>query len=136
MIVRVVGLVCEKRKLASASFTEIQYWTESSEEYLVDLNVANEADLLDLRFLLEGLWVGKISEFLEQRKLGLQCKVESGPEQKRDCFTQNFQNTKKDFYIKLIYRNHMTSPNFCGILKGIFKKVVVQQRHFKIWKCY
>ena len=44
-----VELVCEKRKLANASFTEIQFWTETSEGFLVDLENSNGADLQDLR---------------------------------------------------------------------------------------
>ena len=38
-----------KEILASASFTEIQFWTEYSEGYLVGLKDANGADLLELR---------------------------------------------------------------------------------------
>ena len=55
MIEMVVKLFCEKRKLANASFTEIQFWTETSEGFLVDSQSSKGADLLELRVLLEGL---------------------------------------------------------------------------------
>ena len=46
MMEMVVKLVLQDEKLASASFTRIQFWTETSEECLVDLKDANRADLL------------------------------------------------------------------------------------------
>ena len=42
-------LVWQDEKLVSASFTRIHFWTETAGGYLVDLNDANGADLLDLR---------------------------------------------------------------------------------------
>jgi hypothetical protein len=45
----VVELVCQKEKLDSASFIKIQFWTELTEDFLVDLTDANGADFLDLR---------------------------------------------------------------------------------------
>ena len=65
-------LVFQDEKLASASFTRIQFWTETSEECLVDSKDANRADLPELRFWLEGLQDGKLSELLQLGKLGLQ----------------------------------------------------------------
>ena len=44
-----VELVWQKGKLANASLEEFQFWTENAENYLVDQNGANGADLLDLR---------------------------------------------------------------------------------------
>jgi hypothetical protein len=44
-----VELVCENRKLPSASFEEIQFWTETIRGYLVDFKEDIEATLLDLR---------------------------------------------------------------------------------------
>ena len=55
MVEMMVWLVCEKRNLASASFAGFQFWTENIEIYLVDLNEAIGADLMDLRVWLEGL---------------------------------------------------------------------------------
>jgi hypothetical protein len=55
LIEMVVVLVWQKEILASASFEEFQFWTETLEEYLVNLKDANGADILDLRVLLEGL---------------------------------------------------------------------------------
>ena len=49
MVGTMVKLFWEKEKLVSASFTKIQFWTEYSERYLVGLNDANGADLLELR---------------------------------------------------------------------------------------
>ena len=72
MIEMVVELVWQDEKLASASFTRIQFWTETSEECLVDLKDANRADLLELRFWLEGLLDGKVTEVMELGKVGLQ----------------------------------------------------------------
>ena len=62
-----VELVWQDEKLASASFTRIQFWTETSEECLVDLQVEIEAALLDLRYQLEGLQDGKVSELMERK---------------------------------------------------------------------
>ena len=67
-----VELVWQDEKLSSASFTRIQFWTETSEKCLVDLQVEIEASLLDLRYQLEGLQYGKVSELMELEKLGLQ----------------------------------------------------------------
>ena len=72
MIEMVVKLVWQYEKLASASFTRIQCWTETLEECLVDLKDANRADLLELRFWLEGLQERKASELIELEKLRLQ----------------------------------------------------------------
>ena len=72
MIEMVVKLVLQDEKLASASFTRIQFWTETSEECLVDLKDANTADLLELRFWLEGLLDRKVTEVMELGKVGLQ----------------------------------------------------------------
>ena len=44
-----VELVWQEGKLANASLEEFQFWTKNVENYLVDLNDANGADLLDLR---------------------------------------------------------------------------------------
>lgn len=55
MIERMVELVWQKEIFASASFTEIYFWTETTKGYLVDSQDANESDLLDLRFWLEGV---------------------------------------------------------------------------------
>ena len=46
----VVKLCWEKDILASASFIEIQFWTEYSEGFLVGLRDASGSDLLELRF--------------------------------------------------------------------------------------
>ena len=66
-----VELVCGRSKLASARFAKIHFWTETIERYLVGLNDANGADLLDLRFWLEEQEDGQGSEFLEQEIMGL-----------------------------------------------------------------
>jgi hypothetical protein len=36
MVKMLVKLFCGKRKVSNASLEEFQFWTESSEEYLVD----------------------------------------------------------------------------------------------------
>ena len=72
MIEMVVKLVLQDEKLASASFTRILFWTETSEECLVDLKDANRADLLELRSWLEGLLDEKVTEVVELGKIGLQ----------------------------------------------------------------
>ena len=72
MLEMMVELVWQDEKLFSASFTRIQFWTETSEECLVDLKDADGADLLELRFWLEGLQDGKVSELMEIERLGLQ----------------------------------------------------------------
>ena len=58
-------LVWPKEKLGNASFIKTQFWTETRGRYLVDPNDANGADLLWLRFWLDGHCVGKIGESLE-----------------------------------------------------------------------
>ena len=50
MLEMMVELVWQDEKLSSASFTRIQFWTETSEKCLVDLQVEIEASLLDLRY--------------------------------------------------------------------------------------
>jgi hypothetical protein len=50
-----VGLDGQKEKLASATFARIHFWTEATEEYLVDLKDAKGAVLLYLKFWLEVL---------------------------------------------------------------------------------
>ena len=72
MIEMVVKLVLQDEKLASASFSRIQFWTETSEEVLVDFKDSNRADLLELRFWLEGLEDGRVLELMELGKRGLQ----------------------------------------------------------------
>ena len=72
MIELIVELFWQDEKLASASFSRIQFWTETSEEVLVDFKDANRADLLELRFWLEGLQGRKVSELIELGKSGLQ----------------------------------------------------------------
>ena len=42
-------------KLSRVSLNEIQFWIENTKNYLVDLNEAIAANLLDLRVWLEGL---------------------------------------------------------------------------------
>ena len=71
MVGMIVKLVWKKEILASASFTEIQFWTEYSEGSLVGLKDANGADLLELRFWLEEQEDGQGSEFLEQEIIGV-----------------------------------------------------------------
>ena len=55
MLVMMVRLVWQNKQLATASFTEIQFWTQTWRIYLVGLQDANGVDVLDLRFWLEGL---------------------------------------------------------------------------------
>ena len=66
MIDILVGLVWRNTKLASASFAEKQFWTETGWIYLVDQNEEIGVDPLDLGVSQEGLEVGIIIEFLEQ----------------------------------------------------------------------
>ena len=72
MLEMLVELVCQDEKLASASFTRIQFWTETSMACLVDLKDENRADLLELRFWLEGPEDGRVSKLMELERLGLQ----------------------------------------------------------------
>ena len=71
MIKGVVGLDGPDKKLASTSFGEIQFWTETWWICLEVFQDSNGVALLDLRVWLEGLQVGKISGSFEQGKLGL-----------------------------------------------------------------
>ena len=73
--------------------------------------------------------MGIITEFLEQRKIGLQCKALSGPELKRGWFCQNFQGASLGYCIKMSYIPILTSPNFYGIFEEIFKQVVVKTQN-------
>ena len=50
---RVVRLVGEKHKLASASFAELQIWTGCEGHYFMNKKYANGCMLLDLGFSME-----------------------------------------------------------------------------------
>ena len=56
---RVVRLVCEKHKLASASFEELQFWTGGKWHHLMDQKYSNGCMLLDLGVLQGGLQAGE-----------------------------------------------------------------------------
>ena len=56
---RVVRLVGEKHKLASASFAELQIWTGGEWHYFMNQKYAIGCMLLDLRVYHGGLQVGK-----------------------------------------------------------------------------
>ena len=105
-------LFWQEEILSSATVEEFSFWTETWWIYLVDQNEENGADLLDLRFQLEGLEVGLITEYLEQEKLGLQFKVESGPKKKRGWFAQILQITQMYFCINMSYIPLLTSKIF------------------------
>jgi hypothetical protein len=49
VLVGEVKFVGHKEKVSNVGFEEFHFWTENVEGYLVDLNVANGAGLLDLR---------------------------------------------------------------------------------------
>ena len=66
MLEMVVELVWQKEKLASTSFGENQFWTQSWGIYLEAFQDANGVDLLDLRVWLEGLQVGKYQSHLSK----------------------------------------------------------------------
>jgi hypothetical protein len=51
-------------------------------------------------------------------------------------FCSKFSNNPMDFCIKMFYTHLLTSPNFYGIFKEIFKVVVVQWGPLKEWKCH
>ena len=55
MIDIMVGLFWQTEKLVSASFGEIQFWTQTWGIYLTGLQDANGVDLLNLKVWLEGL---------------------------------------------------------------------------------
>ena len=52
---RVVRLFCQKKKLASASFANLQFWTEGKWHHCMDQTYSNGFTLLDLRVLQGGL---------------------------------------------------------------------------------
>ena len=56
---RVVRLVGEKHKLASASFAELQIWIGGEWHYFMNQKYANGCMLLDLGVWHGGLQVGK-----------------------------------------------------------------------------
>ena len=65
-------------------------------------------------------------EFLKKYLKRLQCKLQTDPDLKTWGRAQNFQMTKRDFCIKVMWEHHMTSPNFGGDFKEVFERVVVQ----------
>ena len=69
-----------------------------------------------------------LEEFLKKYLNRLQCK---------NTYQTGFENlvqsskspmTKRCFFIKVMWKHHMTSPNFCEIFKGICQMVAVQQK--------
>ena len=68
---------------------------------------ANGVGLLDLRFWLEGLYVGKISEPNEQGTIGLQLKPRNGAELESGGLCSNFSKDQDGFVHKSdLYATH------------------------------
>ena len=65
---RVVRLVCEKHKLTSASFAELQFWTGGECHHFMNQKGSNGCMLLDLGVYHGGLQVGERSWVQEQLK--------------------------------------------------------------------
>jgi hypothetical protein len=108
-----VEFVGHKEKLASASFAKLQYWTDYAGSHLVDLNGANGVDLLELRVLLGGLQVVKISESFEHLKLGLQFKLPIWTRIQKGLFCPNFSKNNNEFLHK---SESYTSPDIYKFL--------------------
>ena len=90
-------LVCQKEKLASASFAKLQFWTERKRSHCMHLKSSNGSTLLDLRVLHGGLQAGKSSGALEQNKLGLQYKSLNWTRMKRRLIHSNFSKNNSGF---------------------------------------
>ena len=80
---RVVRSLGQKKKLASASFANLQFWTEGKWHQCMDQNSPNGFMLLDLRVLQGGLQVGK-GNYSKRSKLKYSCSTnhQVGPEWK------------------------------------------------------
>ena len=70
-----------------------------------------------------GWFISRRENYGKKGKLKYGCsrKYQTGPESKRGCFAQIIQRTSMDFCIKLNIILLLTSPNFGGSFKGIFK---------------
>ena len=69
-----------------------------------------------------------LEEFLEQYLNGLQCKSAYWTRLEKLVQSSKSPIAKRYFCIKVMWKHHMTSPNFGGNFKGICQMVAVQNR--------
>ena len=67
-----------------------------------------------------------LEEFLKKYLNGLQCKSAYWTRLEKLVQSSKSPMAKRYFCIKVMWKHHMTSPNFGGNFKGIFERVVVQ----------
>ena len=83
-------------------------------------------------FLLEDEWYAStdiskhLEEFLKEYLNRLQCKNAYWTRFEKLMQSSKSSITKRYFCIKVMWKHHMTSPNFGGIFKSICQVVVVQ----------
>ena len=87
----------QNQKLASASFANLQFWTERKRPYYMHLKSSNGSTLLDLRVLQGGLQAGESSWALEQNKIGLQYKSPNWTRMKKRLIHSNFSKNNTGF---------------------------------------
>ena len=69
-----------------------------------------------------------LEEFLKKYLNGLQCKSAYWTRLEKLVQSSRSPMAKRYFCIKVMWKHHMTSPNFCGNFKCICQVVVVQNR--------
>ena len=69
-----------------------------------------------------------LEEFLKKYLNGLQCKSAHWTRLEKLVQSSKSPMAKRYFYIKVMWRHHMTSPNFGGNFKSIYLMVTVQNR--------
>ena len=69
-----------------------------------------------------------LEEFLEKHLNGLQCKSAHWTRLEKLVQSSKSPMAKRYFCIKVMWKHHMTPPNFGGIFKGICQMVAVQNR--------
>ena len=69
-----------------------------------------------------------LEEFLKKYLNGLQCKSAHWTRLEKLVQSSKSPMAKRYFCIKVMWKHHMTSPNFGGNFKGIYQMVGVQNR--------
>ena len=69
-----------------------------------------------------------LEEFLKKYLNGLQCKSAYWTRLEKLVQSSKSPMAKRYFCIKVMWKHHMTSPNFGGIFKEVFERVVVQKK--------
>ena len=75
-----------------------------------------------------------LEEFLKEYLNRLQCKNAYWTRFEKLMWSSKSPITKRYFCIKVMWKHHMTSPNFGWNFKEVFERVTVQKRLHNLWK--